>query len=269
MPAVSTSLRLAFRRQCLTLVAVSLGMAVAGATSAAEWASLKGRFVYDGAAPEPEPITADKDVAVCGKYKLVNEELLVADDKGLANVVIFVRSKKVNVHPDLEDGSKAAAALLDNKGCRFEPHIGFVQTGQTLTIKNSDPVGHNSNIATMKNAPSNSLIPSNGSTDVTFGRDEAIPATVTCNIHPWMKAYLVIRPNPYGAVSGADGSFEIENLPVGEELEFQLWHEKGGYLDEFILGGKKTKAKRGRIDLTVKAGGTDLGDIVISSKVFK
>ena len=72
---------------------------------------------------------------MCGKHKLVNEELVVSEDGGLANVVIFVRSKKVTVHPDLEDGSKADALVLDNKNCRFEPHVGFVQTGQTLTIR--------------------------------------------------------------------------------------------------------------------------------------
>ena len=242
--------------------------ALVSQAQAAEWASLKGRFVFDGTPPAPIEITADKDVEVCGKHKLVNEELVVSDDKGIANVVLFVRSKGVTVHPDLVDGSKADPVVLDNKDCRFQPHVGFVQTGQTLTIKNSDTVGHNSNIATMKNSPSNSLVPSNGSSDVTFSRAEAIPASVTCNIHPWMKAYLVIRPNPYGAVSGADGSFEIENLPVGEELEFQLWHEKGGYLDEFTLGGKKASAKRGRIDFTVEEGGTDLGDIVVDAKMF-
>ena len=242
--------------------------ALTSQSPAAEWASLKGRFVFDGTPPTPVEITADKDVEVCGKHKLVNEELVVSDDKGIANVVLFVRSKGVTVHPDLEDGSKADPVGLDNKDCRFQPHVGFVQTGQTLTIKNSDSVGHNSNIATMKISPSNSLVPSNGSSDVTFSSDEAIPASVTCNIHPWMKAYLVIRPNPYGAVSGADGSFEIENLPVGEELEFQLWHEKGGYLDEFTLGGKKASAKRGRMDFTVEEGGTDLGDIVVDAKMF-
>ena len=242
--------------------------ALTSQSPAAEWASLKGRFVFDGTPPTPVGITADKDVEVCGKHKLVNEELVVSDDKGIANVVLFVRSKGVTVHPDLEDGSKADPVVLDNKDCRFQPHVGFVQTGQTLTIKNSDSVGHNSNIATMKNSPSNSLVPSNGSSDVTFSSDEAIPASVTCNIHPWMKAYLVIRPNPYGAVSGADGSFEIENLPVGEELEFQLWHEKGGYRDEFTLGGKKASAKRGRMDFTVEEGGTDLGDIVVDAKMF-
>jgi len=269
MFCISTNRHQKILRLKLATFAVLSVTLLAAQLPAAEWASLKGRFVYDGTPPEAPAITADKDVAVCGKHKLVNEELTVSADKGIANVVIFVRSKKVTVHPDLEDGSKAEPAVLDNKDCRFEPHVGFVQTGQTLTIKNSDPVGHNSNIATMKNSPSNSLIPSNGASDVTFSRDEAIPATVTCNIHPWMKAYLVIRPNPYGAVTAADGSFEIENLPVGEELEFQLWHEKGGYLDEFVLDGKKTDAKRGRIDLTVKAGGTDLGDIVISPKLFK
>ena len=55
---------------------------------------------------------------------------------------------------------------------------------------------------------------------------------------------------------------------MGEELEFQLWHEKGGYLDEFSLGGKKTSAKRGRIDFTVEDGGTDLGEIVVDAKMF-
>ena len=235
---------------------------------AAEWATLKGRFVIDGDAPAAAKITADKDVEVCGKHNLVNEEVVVSEGNGLANVVIFVRSKNVTVHPDLKDGSKADPIVLDNKDCRFEPHVGFVQTEQKLTIKNSDPIGHNSNIATMKNSPSNSLIPSNGSSDLTFSRDEAIPAAVTCNIHPWMKAYLVIRPNPYGAVSDKEGSFVIENLPVGEELEFQLWHEKGGYLDEFKIDGKETKAKRGRIDFTVDNEGTDLGDIEIDAKVF-
>jgi plastocyanin len=249
---------------------VVAGLALGGLhpATAAEWASLKGRFVVDGDTPAPAAITADKDVEVCGKHKLVNEEVVVSEDGGLANVVIFVRSKNVTVHPDVEDGSKAESLVLDNKDCRFEPHVGFVQTDQTLTIKNSDPIGHNSNIATMKNSPSNSLIPSDGSADITFSRDEAIPAAVTCNIHPWMKAYLVIRPNPYGAVSGKDGSFVIENLPVGEELEFQLWHEKGGYLDEFKIDGKKTQAKRGRIDFTVEAGNTDLGEIVIDAKVL-
>ena len=81
------------------LIASFLFIALASLSQGAEWASLKGRFVFDGTPPAPAEITADKDVEVCGKHKLVNEELVVSDDKGIANVVLFVRSKDVTVHP--------------------------------------------------------------------------------------------------------------------------------------------------------------------------
>ena len=51
---------------------------------------------------------------------------------------------------------------------------------------------------------------------------------VTCNIHPWMKAYAVFRKDGYVAVSGPDGTFTIPDLPAGETIEFQVWHERSG-----------------------------------------
>ena len=53
-----------------------------------------------------------------------------------------------------------------------------------------------------------------------------MPTAVTCNIHPWMKAYMVFRKDGYVGVSAADGSFTIPDLPAGELLEFQVWHER-------------------------------------------
>ena len=53
-----------------------------------------------------------------------------------------------------------------------------------------------------------------------------MPVMVTCNIHPWMKAYAVFRKDGYVAVSAGDGSFQIADLPAGEMLEFQVWHER-------------------------------------------
>ncbi|MFM9009335.1 MAG: hypothetical protein ACKON8_00265, partial [Planctomycetota bacterium] len=168
------------------------------------------------------------------------------------------------------EAAKAAAAKveLDNANCRFEPHVTFVQVGQELVVKNSDTVGHNSNIATIKNPPSNNLIPAGGTASLKFASDEAIPAQVTCNIHPWMKGWLLVRPNPYAAVSKADGTFEIKDLPVGE-LELQFWHEKAGYLGEMSIGGKAEKASKCRKKVTVTAGGTDLGEIVLAPAVFQ
>lgn len=233
-----------------------------------EWGSIKGRFVFGGDAPAAAELKADKDVEVCGKHKLVAEELVVGADKGIANVVVYVRDKGVKVNPELASASAAQKPELDNKDCRFEPHVQFVQTGQELVIKNSDTVGHNSNVATVKNPPSNNLIPAGGQTTVKFSSDEAIPAQVTCNIHPWMKAWLVVRPNPYAAVSKADGSFEIKGAPAGE-VELQFWHEKAGYIGEMTIGGKAEKAAKGRKKVTVAAAGTDLGEIVLAPGVFQ
>ena len=237
------------------------------ATRADEWGTIKGRFVFGGDAPAAAELKADKDVEVCGKHKLLAEELVVGADKGVANVVVFVRDKDVKVHPDM--AAKGEKVVLDNKNCRFDPHVAVVQTGQTLVLKNSDTVGHNSNVATIKNPPSNNLIPAGGEATITFASDEAIPAQVTCNIHPWMKSWIVVRQNPYAAVSKADGSFEIKNVPAGGEIELQIWHEKAGYVGEVTVGGKAEKIAKGRKKLKVAAGDNDLGEMVLDANLFK
>lgn len=255
----------AHSRTAATLAALAL---FAGPAFADEWASIKGKFVFGGAAPSAAELKADKDVEVCGKHKLVAEELVVGADKSIANVVVFVCDKEVKVNPEAGKASAAGKVVLDNKDCRFEPHVAFVQTGQELVIKNSDTVGHNSNVATVKNPPSNNLIPAGGETAMKFTSDEAIPAQVTCNIHPWMKGWLLVRPNPYAAVSRADGTFEIKDVPVGE-VELQFWHEKAGYIGEMTINGKAEKASKGRKKVAVAAAGTDLGEIVLPPAIFQ
>jgi plastocyanin len=249
-------------------LALAACLCAAPLAQADEWGTIKGKFVFGGSPPPAADLKADKDVEVCGKHKLVNEELVVGADKGIANVVVFVRDKAVKVNPELAAAAAKAKVELDNAGCRFEPHVAFVQTGQEFVIKNSDTVGHNSNVSTVKNPPSNSLVPAGGTAALKFSSEEAIPAQVTCNIHPWMKAWVLVRPNPYAAVSKADGTFEIKGVPAGE-VELQLWHEKAGYLAEMTIGGKAEKVSKGRKKVSVAAGGTDLGDIVLDAAIFK
>jgi len=242
-------------------------LAGSASVASAEWGTLKGRFVLIGDVPAAAALTVDKDVAVCGKNKLVSEDVVVGDGKGVANVVVFVRDKKVKVKPELEAAAKEVKPVLDNLNCRFEPHVLFVQTGQNFVIKNSDTVGHNSNIATVKNAPSNDLVPAGGEVTKKFDSDEAIPAQVTCNIHPWMKGWIVVRNNPYATVSKADGSFELVDLPA-EEVELQFWHEKAGYIGEMTINGKPEKVSKGRKKMTIATGETDLGEIGLDAKLF-
>lgn len=242
-----------------------LTAAAQSADAADAWGTIKGRFVLKGTAPAPAKIKADKDVAVCAKHPLVDESIVVGKGGELANVFIYSREKDLAVHPDYEKSAKDTVEL-DNKFCRYNPHCAVVRTSQTLMLKNTDAVAHNVKGDPFKNGSFNILIPPNGEVPKNFTLSETLPAAVGCNIHPWMAGFVLIREDPYMAVTGADGTFEIKNVPVGE-VEFQLWQEKAGYLDGALVQGKA--AKKGRVKLNVKAGVLDLGDIVVDAALLK
>lgn len=245
----------------LATIAVALALSTFVTDAQAQWGTLKGKFVLDGAVPTAAKLDVNKDVEVCGKHMLVNEDLLVDAGGGIANVVVYVRTKGVQVNPDVA-AAAAKPVVYDNKGCRFEPHILGVLVGQPVILRNSDPVGHNSNIQPIGDQGVNPLIPSGGEIEQKFNRSQFVPVPVTCNIHPWMKGYILPRENPYIAVSAKDGTFELKNLPVGE-LEFQAWHEKSGYL--------ATSAwDKGRFKATIAAGeGNTLGDVKVPLSLFQ
>ena len=252
----------------LTLTLASVASTFTPATGA-EWGTLKGRFVLDGKAPEAAAINVNKDVEYCSKHKLVDESIVVGDKGGVQNVFVYLyvgRGKSVDIHPDLAK-PPTETAVLDNKGCRFEPHAIVVRTGQPFEIHNDDKgIGHNTNAQTLlKNAKFNEQVTAGSPIKKVFDKSEAYPAEVACNVHPWMKGFLLIREDPYMAVSGKDGSFVIKDIPAGEH-EFIFWHEGSGNIRKLTVGGTKTDRK-GRAELDIPAGETlDLGDIKVTAK---
>ena len=258
------------RQTLAALSVVALLLAFSTAASAAEWGTLKGKFVLDGKSDAPAKLSIAKDKATCCKDGCPTDDTLLVDPNGgIANIVIYLRTKKsdkVAVHPDYEKDAKAKVEF-DNQKCMFTPHVLAMRTSQTLVLKNSDPVAHNTNLQPVKNDAKNVLIPANGSVEHKFGEAETLPAPAMCNIHPWMKGYIIPRDDPYIAVTGADGSFEIKNLPAGDTLEFQIWHERPGYVRDVMVGGKK--ASRGRAKIKIAAGDNDIGTIKVPSSLMK
>lgn len=255
-----------FFRNIQLLAAFSLMALTASAASAADWGSLTGRFIVDGK-PAPLPEMALGSDAFCIEAKPKNEALVIGDDNGLVNAVVYLRLPRrgdVAIHPDYEATLKNTV-VLDNKGCAFEPRITLVRVGQTLEVTNSDPTGHNTNISLFGFNP---IVPANGKTEIKATKEAPLPTPVRCNIHPFMLSHVLALKHPYMAVSGEDGTFEIKNLPVGKH-EIQLWHELPGYLKD--VSTKSGKADRqGRIAVTVQANETvDLGDIKVPASVFK
>lgn len=253
------------------LTAILLTLAMVASATGADWGSLKGRLVFDGSPGDPAKINVNKDVEFCSKHNLVDETVDVGEKGGLTNVFIYLYIKKgktVAVHPDLEKVGKEPI-VLDNKGCRFEPHVLIVRTGQPLEIRNSDEgIGHNTNAQTLlRNPKFNEQVSNDSPIKKVFEKTEPYPAEVACNVHPWMKSFLLIRDNPYMAATGEDGSFEIKNLPAGKH-EFIFWHEGKGNIRSLAVGGTKT-SRKGRAKLEISAGETlDLGEVKVSAKVL-
>jgi plastocyanin len=250
------------------LLALALLPCSGTAAQAAGWGTLTGRIVYDGKAPKAEPLNVDKDQAVCNVVPPMDESIEVGSGGGLKNALIFLRTEKgIEIAPEYKDSAKKPV-VVDNKGCRFEPHVSILQTGQTLEVKNSDTVGHNTKADALNNAPFNDLIPAGTSITKTWDKAENLPVKIGCSIHTWMGGYILVRPNPYAAVTNDKGEFTIKDLPADQELEFVLWQEKSGYLQN--AKNKEAKVdKKGRFKLKLKPGENNLGDFVVSPSIFK
>ncbi len=236
--------------------------------AADEWGNISGQILVDGKAPAQAKIKPDKDKAVCGRNRdLKDKSLIVGKNGGLQNAVLMMsmsrnyrgQFKGLKIHPDYKKTAKDKV-LFDNKGCLFQPRVSFVRTSQTLTAKNSDPTGHNVDIRSTVN-PVNKQIPSRKSLDIKIEGPDRLPVQVACGSHPWMSGRLIFRDEPYVAITGEDGKFEIKNMPAGE-WTFVFWHENAGYLKD-LVNAKGEKVLSGRpsvIKITVKAGETtDLG----------
>src|SRR5687768_14678514 len=129
------------RRFASLLVVVLIMAAPAGGS---EWGDLRMRFTYDGEAPAPRALTVDKDDAVCGKKKLLDESLVVdKESRGIANVVVMLlkpADHELPVHESYQ-GSSSEPARIVSRGCRFEPHVVLMRTTQPFHWDNEDPVG--------------------------------------------------------------------------------------------------------------------------------
>jgi plastocyanin len=196
-------------------------VAVAGFAVALQFATagnITGKVTLSGTAPAEREITPLKDDATCGKLisgTPTTKFFVVGPNKELADVIVVLKDDSLK---GKSTGAAAATAVLDQKGCEYIPQILAVQTGQKITVKNSDPVMHN--VHTVPTASGNKEENKGqgpGAPDLTF----SVPAAENflkfkCDVHPWMFAWVTVVDHPYYAVTGKDGTFTIKDVPPGK-----------------------------------------------------
>jgi hypothetical protein len=170
-----------------------------------------------------EPTCAEKH----GDGGAMTETVVVGPDGGLANVFLYVKEGlSGQTFPTPE------AAVLDQDGCVYHPHVLGLQIGQDMIIRNSDGLLHNINASPSENRPFNVSQPVNMDTERSF-RSAEVMIPLRCDVHGWMSAYVGVLEHPYHSVSGADGAFSLETLPPGDYV-IEAWHEAYGTLTQNV-----------------------------------
>ena len=190
--------------------------------AAAGGGAINGVINYSNGDPDTV-IKMEADPVCLGLHaEPVETETIVAADGKLANVFVYVKEGISGSYSPPDE-----AELLNQEGCTYSPHVAGIMTGQTLVIRNSDSTLHNVHALAQNNEEFNQGQPFQGmELEKEFDTQEVM-VRFKCDVHPWMGAYLGVLDHPFFAVSGADGSFEIDGLPAGDYV-IEAWHETLG-----------------------------------------
>jgi plastocyanin len=194
----------------------------ARATPGAELGRLQGRVRLSHPPPESAKLKLDKDPEVCaGAF----EESIVSQGVGLGNVVVTLVGSG---HP--QPAASPETHTVDQKGCRFVPHVLRVWAGDNVVVSNSDPILHNVHSyqgqGDDQEALDNIAQPAGMPPVEVSAPEKGHVTTLTCDVHPWMRGYVVFSPDQ-GVVTPATGEAGFGALPAGH-YTIETWHEKLG-----------------------------------------
>lgn len=202
--------------------------------------SISGTVKASGNVPAPEKVEINKDVPVCGNEKVL-EDIQVGGGGELSHAVVWIEN--ITSGKDWENGS---AGSVDQVNCHYVPHVQVLKTGASLEVINSDAILHNIHAYDGDETLFNIAQPIKGQKtkkDLTTSG----PVHLKCDVHSWMSAWVFMATTPYYAVTAADGSFSLGDVPPGT-YTVKAWHGK--------LGTTST-------EVTVESGGAAMADLNI------
>jgi plastocyanin len=196
---------------------IALVTVLGGVCAPAAAAPLKGQVVYVGppAAPRRFPVTVDQ--YVCGKDKEA-EDLVLSPRQGIRSAVVWLTEPPPTARPV----EAPAPPQMDQKQCSFTPRVILVPGGGTVEFLNSDRLLHNLHASPKRNAGFNRTQPKGRTIPITFAQPEFIP--ISCDLHSWMRGWVVVTDHPFYAVTDGDGGFSLGDLPPGR-YTVNVWHE--------------------------------------------
>jgi len=217
-----------------TLIRIAAVFFVAGmahsSTAVQGTGTIKGHVRLTGKSPGNVVIRMGVD-PMCGTInagkRVIQEAVLTSADGGLKNAFVKLQGNFPQTPIPRQP------VVLDERGCVYAPRVIGMRVGQTLQIRNDDPLLHNVRSSSEKDNNINVGQPKAGVMTEFRPKSEEVMLEFGCDIHKWMRAYIGIVSHPYFAVSGDGGAFEIDNVPPGTQT-VQVWHEAYGLITKTV-----------------------------------
>jgi len=214
--------------------------AAASSVDSATAGRLSGRVRFEGEPPAAEVVRIDSDkqcVELNGSDQQSADAIVLGPDNALQHVFVYVKSGLEKLRFPIPND----AVVVDQQKCRYLPRVVGVRVGQSLQIRNGDPLLHNVRSDSAINQPFNQGQPVQGMVfDHTFTTREVM-VPLKCDVHAWMRAWVGALEHPYFSVTGETGTFTLPDLPPGS-YTIEAWHERLGAREQQVtIGAKESK----------------------------
>src|SRR3954447_8975488 len=170
--------------------------------------TISGKVTYTGTPVKQKPIDMSKEPSCAKQHNppITTETVVTGANNTLENVVVYISAGADDAN------APSQAVTFTQKGCQYTPHVIAMHTGQELKVTNSDQTSHNIHpLAKVNREWNKSQPPGTQPLSEKFDKPEFIP--VKCNVHPWMRGYIVVLPTSHSSVTGQDGKFDLKGLP--------------------------------------------------------
>ena len=167
---------------------------------------IAGTVGFKGRAPRPEKIKpADPE---CVAFELSGREVLVRITKNAPARVVA-----------------SELVVLETSGCVSRPFLQGATKGQKLLLKNADSIPHALHALLGTRTLFEVVQPAGARPLEKELRGEVVK--IICDLHPSVRSYVLI--SDFFAVTGPDGTFEIQEVPPGH-YTVEAWSERLGTL---------------------------------------
>jgi hypothetical protein len=199
------------------------------ATTVSGGVKLTGTLDFDGVFPADTVIQLPADAAGCGQR--ITDHRVQHTGTRIGGAIVWITD--IRTGKPLPLGRRFE---LVNEDCMLSPQVQAVVAPATLNVASEDVALHRDRIINVGTGELEGIAPFNDNGEVVpFDRllDGTEQLEITCDLHPWAKAWILVLDHPYFATSEKNGTFSIEDVPPGS-YHVKAWHPLLGTAEQAV-----------------------------------